>query len=117
MSSRKPVVQVNFDGFRQSDHQQILALLTDDVVWELPGFKRLVGKAAFDGEIENEAFVGRPHLDVSRLVEEGDTIVALGEGRGMLRAGGEFRFAFSTVFTFADDLIARVESYIVPLTQ
>lgn len=117
MSPRKSIVQRYFDGFRRSDHQQILALLTDGVVWELPGYKRLVGKAAFDGEIENEAFVGSPQLDVSRLVEEGDTIAAFGEGCGALRAGGEFRFAFVTVFTFADDLIGKVESYVVPRNQ
>ena len=51
---RKRLVEAYFDGFRRSDHDQILACLTDDVVWDLPGFKHLTGKAAFDGEIENE---------------------------------------------------------------
>ena len=32
-----------------------------------------------------------------------------------MKAGGEFRFAFCDVFTFRDDLICRVESYVVPL--
>jgi ketosteroid isomerase-like protein len=30
--------------------------------------------------------------------------------------GGPFRFAYRTVFTFRDDLISRVESYVVPVT-
>jgi len=33
-----------------------------------------------------------------------------------MKAGGELRFAFCDVFTFRDDLICRVESYVVPLT-
>ena len=33
-----------------------------------------------------------------------------------MKTGEEFRFAFCDVFTFRDDLICRVESYIVPLT-
>src|SRR5262249_31352691 len=115
MGSRKATVETYFEGFRQSDHPKILALLTDDVVWDLPGFKHLEGKQAFDGEIENEAFVGSPILAVDRLVEEAGTIVAIGEGAGTFREGGAFRFGFCTVFSFAGELIGRVESYVVPL--
>ena len=116
MSSRTDIVERYFDGFRRSDHEQILGCLTEDVVWDLPGFKRLEGKAAFDSEIENENFAGPPRLDVDRLVSEGDTVVVIGTGAGSLAAGGTFDFAFCTVLTFRDDRIARVESYVVPLT-
>lgn len=115
MSSRRSLVETYFEGFRRSDHAAILACLTEDVVWDVVGHSHLEGKAAFDGEIENEQFEGSPALTIDRLVEEGDTLVALGEGRGALKGGAAFRFAFCTVFTFADDLIRRVESYIVPL--
>ena len=64
MSARKAVVERYFDGFHGSDHGRILACLTDDVVWDLPGFEHLEGKEAFDGEIENEEFTGSPTLVV-----------------------------------------------------
>jgi len=115
VSSRKALVEAYFDGFRQSDHAQILACLTDDVAWDLPGFKHLTGKEAFDAEIENPNFVGSPTLVVDRLIEEGDAVVAIGNGEGTLRGGQDFRFAFSDVFTFAGDKMCRVESYVVPL--
>lgn len=115
MSARKALVQTYFEGFRQSDHEQILACLMEDVVWELPGFKHLEGKAAFDGEIENEAFTGSPALDVDRLIEDGETVVAVGRGEGRRRGGEAFRFAFCDVFTFTGDAISRVESYVIPL--
>ncbi len=104
-----------FDGFRRSDHAHVLACLTDDVVWDLPGFKHLRGKEAFDREIENEEFTGSPSLTVDRLVEEADTVVAVGEGSTMHRSGRLHRFAFCDVFTFSGQLIGRVESYVVPL--
>jgi ketosteroid isomerase-like protein len=109
------MVESYFEGFRQRDHAMILALLTDDVVWGLPGFKHLQGKEAFDGEIENPAFEGSPTLVIDRLVEEGETVVAIGTGEGRHREAGPFRFAYCDVFTFRDDLIARVESYVVQL--
>ena len=117
MSARKDLVERYFEGFRQSDHEAILGLLTDDVVWDLPGFRHLEGKAAFDGEIENPAFEGRPLLVLDRLVEEGDTVVAIGTGEAHFAGGATHRFAYCDVFTFRVDLIARVESYVVPLTE
>jgi ketosteroid isomerase-like protein len=115
VSAQKALVQTYFDGFRRSDHAAILACLTDDVVWELPGYKTLAGKAAFDGEIENGASDGSPTLTVDRLIEEGATVVALGVGRGAMKGGGLHTFAFSTVLTFTGDKISRVESYVVSL--
>ena len=114
---RKDVAETYFDGFRRGDHEQILGCLTDDVAWDLPGYRHLTGKEAFDQEIENDDFVGRPTLIVDRLVEEGDTVVALGEGEATHKSGALHRFAFCTVLTFAGDSIRRVESYLVPLEQ
>ncbi len=116
MTARTTVVERYFDGFRRSDHEQVLACLTDDVVWDLPGHAHLEGKEAFDGEIENPDFEGNPRLVVDRLLEGADAVVAIGEGEGRHRTGGPFRFAFCTVFTFAGEAIRRVESYVVPLT-
>ena len=60
MSSRKRAVDAYFDGFRASDHEAILALLSEDVVWVIHGHGRTEGKQAFDREIENDAFRGQP---------------------------------------------------------
>jgi ketosteroid isomerase-like protein len=115
VSSHKAVVEAYLEGFRRSDHQQILDCLTDDVAWDLYGYAHLTGKEAFDQEIENEEFVGNPALTVDRLVEEGDAVVAMGAGEATHRSGEPHRFAFCTAFTFAGDRISRVESYVVPL--
>ena len=117
MSFRKERVEQYFEGFRRSDHAMVLACLTDDVVWDLPGFKHLAGKEAFDAEIENPAFVGSPALVVDRLVEEGDTVVAIGAGEGQQAAGPRHRFAYCDVFTFTGELISGVESYVVSLPE
>jgi ketosteroid isomerase-like protein len=136
MSQRKNVVETYFDGFRKSDHAQILACLTDDVAWDLPGYRHLIGKSAFDREISNQAgvgeadaaraaggvggrpgFTGSPTLVVDRLIEEGDSVVAIGEGWATQASGAEFHFAYCDVFTFTGDLIHRVESYLVPLVD
>jgi ketosteroid isomerase-like protein len=93
MSEHKRLVERYFDGFRTSDHAAILGCLSDDVVWDLPGFRSLEGKAAFDGEIENPEFAGSPSLTIDRLVEEGPTVVAIGTGEGRRASGEVHRFA------------------------
>ena len=117
MSARKAVVQRYFDGWRRSDHEQILACLTKDVVWDIVGYKHLEGTDAYDAEIENPDFVGSPHLDVDRLVEEGDVVVATGTGAATQADGARFHFAFCDVFVFSGELVRGRESYVVPLTS
>ncbi|MFG1927822.1 nuclear transport factor 2 family protein [Cryptosporangium sp. NPDC048952] len=113
--SQRDLVLEYFDAFRASDHPRILATLSDDVEWVIHGARTTNGKAEFDDEIENPAFTGSPELDVQRVFEDGPVVVVTGEGRGALKDQGPFRFAFNDLFTFREGLIARVDSYVVPL--
>ena len=82
VSPHKAIVERYFEGFRRRDHERILACLTDDVVWDLPGHAHLAGKEAFDREIERPDATDGPTLIIDRLVEEADTVVAIGSGEG-----------------------------------
>jgi ketosteroid isomerase-like protein len=115
MTTREQLVHQYLDGFRRSDHEAVLACLTDDVVWHIHGLRTTRGKAEFDDEIENPAFEGSPELTADRTVGAGDVVVVTGTGAGRHRESGPFRFAYSDLFTFRGDLIAQVDSYVVPL--
>ncbi len=114
-TAQRDLVEEYLDGFRSTDHARILATLTDDVEWVIHGHRTTHGKTEFDGEIVNPAFTGSPRLDVHRVFEDGPVVVTTGEGAGTSVEHGPFRFAFNDVFTFRDGLIARVDSYVVPL--
>ena len=58
-----------------------------------------------------------PRCELDRLIEEGDTVVAIGSGSAQQTTGDTARFVYCDVFTFAGDLICRVESYLVPLSS
>jgi ketosteroid isomerase-like protein len=102
-------------GFRVSDHAEILSCLTEDVEWEIPGMFHSQGKAAFDKEIENDAFVGRPDIAVSRLIEEGDVVVAEGSVRAQKRDGGALNLRFCDVFVMQAGKIKRLTSYLMEI--
>ncbi|HYI96700.1 MAG TPA: nuclear transport factor 2 family protein [Bryobacteraceae bacterium] len=76
MTLDQKTVEQYIDGFNKSDHDQILACLTDDVEWLMPGGFHLTGKEAFGKEIENPAFTGRPTVTIQRMIENDDIVVA-----------------------------------------
>ena len=115
MSKRTDVVERYIEGFRRSDHAQILSCLTDDVVWEIHGQTTLEGKDAFDAEIENDAFES-PMLRLGRLIEADDAVVAMGGGSVARKGGGDAtEFVFCEVFTFRGDAVSRLDTYHVNL--
>ena len=115
MTENKKTVERYMDGFNQSDHQQILSCLTEDVEWEMPGAFHLVGKNAFDKEIENDAFVGCPAITITRMVEENDVVIAEGAVRVKRKDGGLLNAVFCDVFAMKSAKIRRVTSYLVEL--
>ncbi|ABE44559.1 nuclear transport factor 2 family protein [Polaromonas sp. JS666] len=101
--------------FARSDHAGVFSCLTDDVEWIIPGAVHLRGKAPFDREIENDAFVGRPTIGVTRLTEEGDVVVAEGTVQCARRDGGVLDAVFCDVFEMRGSMIQRLISYVVEL--
>ncbi len=113
MSENKHTVERYMDGFRASNHEQVLSCLTDDVEWILPGAFHLAGKQAFDGEIENDAFIGSPVIDVERLVEENDVVIAQGSVVARRRDGAVLTLAMCDVFEMRGGKIRRLTTYLM----
>jgi uncharacterized protein len=108
---KKRVVEKYIEGFRAGDHEMILACLTDDVTWEMPPYFKLSGRTAFDNAIENDASPGLPDIQLTRLIEEGDIVVAEGAVQAALKAGGRIDALFCDVFHFRDDKICHLVTY------
>jgi ketosteroid isomerase-like protein len=115
MTENKKTVERYMDAFRKSDHKQILSCLADDVEWEMPGAFHLVGKEAFDKEIENDAFVGSPTITITRMTEENDVVIAEGAVRCQRRDGGFLNAMFCDAFAMQNAKIKRLVTYLVDL--
>lgn len=115
MSENKKTIETYIDGFNKSDHAQILSCLTDDIIWEMPGAFHLEGKKAFDGEIENPNFEGKPVVTISRMTEENDIVIAEGIVKGTRKGGEPFSAAFCDVFEMQNNKIKKLIGYIAML--
>lgn len=113
MTPNKQTVNEYMNAFRVSDHERVLACLTDDVVWEMPGIYQHVGKAAFDKEIENDNFVGSPIIEIIKLVEENDIVIAEGAVQGNMKNGNILDAVFCDVFEMENGKIKKLTSYLM----
>jgi ketosteroid isomerase-like protein len=114
VTDNKATVERYMEGFRRNDHAAILACLTDDVEWLIPGAFHVSGKPAFDAHIEDEeCFIGPPEIAVSRLVEERDVVVAEGSVRTRRTDGTPVSLVFCDVFEMTAGKIRRLISYLV----
>jgi ketosteroid isomerase-like protein len=114
-STNEETVERYLDGFRRTDHAQILGCLTDDVVWTVFSAFRLEGKAAYDAAIEGPGFAGAPDLEVVRMVEEGDTVMAELVGRVPQQDGSVQPLSMTEVFVLREGLIRERRAWVIPL--
>jgi ketosteroid isomerase-like protein len=113
VTRNKQTVETFMDGFRRTDRARILACLTDDVEWEVPGAFHARGKPEFGNHIVDEGFVANPEIALTRMTEEGDVVVAEGTVRTEKRDGTILNLAFCDVFEMRDGRVRRLVSYLV----
>lgn len=111
MSPNKLTVQQYMEGFMETNHQKILACLAENVSWYMPGFINIQGKEAFDGEIENDYFEGKPTIQVSRMVEENNIVIAEGSVQSKFKTGEMLDAVFCDVFEMENGKIKRLTTY------
>jgi hypothetical protein len=107
MTENKRIVERCMDGFNKAEHAQILSCLTDDVIWEMPGFFRHIGKEAFDKELGNGAFDGHPVVTVTRMIEEGGVVIA----EGSVKGDDGIPMVFCDVCEMRDGKISKLIAY------
>ncbi|HEU5316035.1 MAG TPA: nuclear transport factor 2 family protein [Chloroflexota bacterium] len=114
MCSSRAAVERYFEAFNRADRAGILSVLTDDAVWDIPrthlGSGRASGKDAFADEA-----LKAPRgtvATVSRLVGEGNVVVAEGTVTTSTPDGSPFTLLFCDVFVVRDGRIAQLTSYL-----
>lgn len=117
MSENRRTVERYLDGFRKNDHEQILSCLTDDITWTVFGAFRLTGKEAYDAAIEGPGFIPPPTLDVVRMVEQDDVIMAEISGSVRRDTGEVMRMTMAEVFVMRDAKIAERRAWVIELKE
>jgi ketosteroid isomerase-like protein len=118
MSRKIETVTTYLDGFRKNDHEQILSCLTDDIEWTVFGAFRLTGKEAYDKAIDGAPqFIDPPTLEVVRMVEQDDVVMAELVGTARRAAGGVMRMSMAEVFVLREGKIAERRAWVIELKE
>lgn len=117
MSANTETVETYLDGFRKGDHEQILSCLTDDIEWTVYGAFHLTGKAAYDAAIDGPGFIGPPRLEVVRMVEQGDVVMAELTGSATRDNGEVMRMSMAEVFVMREGKIAERRAWVIELKE
>jgi ketosteroid isomerase-like protein len=107
MSRNTGTVERYLDGFRKNDHAHILACLTDDIKWTVFGGFQLIGQQAYGSAIKGPGFTGPPRLEVVRVVEQGDVVMAELTGSVTRETGEVMRMSMAEVFVMRDGKITE----------
>lgn len=116
-SANKATVRRYIDGFNKLDADQILSCLTEDIRWTVFGHFQLAGKEAYRGAISNPDTPGKPRIEIIRMVEDGNTIMAELYGEADHTNGSTIRMAMGEVFVFRGPLICERRAFVIPLQE
>jgi ketosteroid isomerase-like protein len=117
MSANTDTVRTYLDGFNTSDHEKILGCLTDDIVWTVYGAFRIEGKAAYDENIEGPGFDGPPRIEIVRMVEQDDTVMAELTAEATRDTGEVMRLSMAEVFVMRGGLICERRAWVIELKE
>lgn len=81
------------------------------------GAFRLHGKQAYDTEIEDPAFTGSPPITITRVVEEGDVVMAELAIEARRATGELMRAAAGEVFVLRDGKITERRAYVIEFKE
>ncbi|SMC59698.1 nuclear transport factor 2 family protein [Moheibacter sediminis] len=115
--TNKNTVECYMNAFNELDHEKILSCLTEDVIWEIHGHRKLQGKTEFDAEIENEGFEGKPEITLNRMTEENNVVIAEGTVLAKPKNQNPILLAFCDVFEFENGKIKKLISHLNPINS
>ena len=111
-------IETYLDGFRKHDHAQILSCLTDDIEWTVFGFFHLTGKQGLRRSHRGSPGWSRPPLlEVVRMVEQGDVVMAELTGEATSDTGEVMRMSMAEVFVMRDGKIAERRAWVIQLKE
>lgn len=93
------------------DVEGLLALFTDDAVYNRPGYSAMCGRAALTKFYGGERVIARGCHTLDRVVTSNPQIAVTGSFEGVLKDGSEVALRFADFFVFDGSRIARRDTF------
>lgn len=110
--SNKDILQRANAAMTRGDYEGFLTHCTDDTRWTFVGERILDGKPAVRAYIQ-ATYKEPPRFDVERMIEDGDSVAALGHITLKDDAGKDVRSAYCDVWRVRDGRLASLQAFVV----
>ncbi len=118
MTKNKATIEKFHNGVRTGHAAIALSCLTKDAEWIVPGAFHAVGKNEIGAQLERETFEDSPTVQVLRMTEENNVVIAEGIMRGTRRSVGMMNSVFCDVFVMNEHaFITRIMSYRIEVSE
>lgn len=112
VSSNKNVVKTYMASMSRMDRPAVLSCLTDDIEWSIvTAGERMRGKTEFEQNIGDPATMGYVRIEITRMTEEKNIVVAEGTVRISPKHGASATYQFCDIFEFESSLVKRLTTF------
>jgi ketosteroid isomerase-like protein len=116
VSSSKQAVERYMASMSRMDRPAVLSCLTDDVEWSIvTSGERMRGKAEFEQNIGDPATMGEVRVEIARMTEENNVVVAEGSVHVSPKQGDPVTYQFCDVFELEDTKVKRLTTFAAEL--
>ena len=120
MEQNKAAARRLFERFTASDIPGVMALMTEDATWRIPGKKELTPTAGVYGREKIERLFHRMleglqaglKMSVTSMIAEGDKVAVEALSEGDLRNGRRYRQEYHFLLEFRGGKISAVREYL-----
>lgn len=118
------VVKALGDAYAKNDLEAALTLMTEDIIWEIPGPPGVPYAGIFHGKVGFRDFwallgdsVDLERGGIDEMFAQSNTVVGLGSERGKTKETGRpYHYSWTQVYRFTDDhKIKSIRQYYSPL--
>jgi uncharacterized protein len=112
VSANKKVVEGYMASMSRMDRPAVLSYLTDDVEWSIvTAGERMRGKKEFEDSIGDPATIRDVRIEIARMTEENDVVVAEGTVRVSPKQGDPTTSQFCDVFELESAKVKRLTTF------
>ena len=100
-----------YDLVDKRDYESLLALFSNDCIYNRPGYEPLLGKARLAAFYDKERVIESGTHSLHLLLAQENVVATAGKFAGALKSGEDVSVGFAETFEFRDDVIQERTTY------
>ncbi len=111
MKDLEEVVKKYYRAVDSNDLETLFSLFDDNIIYERPGYKPLVGMDSFRKFYRENRIIKEGHHTLKNIIVKDNFVVVEGEFNGILKDNSKTYTKFADIYTFKDGKAIKRHTY------